>query len=56
MNAGREAHHGYDEKNESENGTTTGEPDPSGTEERIRTPPLTAGEGEGLGALPAPSG
>ena len=56
MNAGREAHHGYDENNESDNGTTAGEPDPSGTDERIRAPPFTAGEGEEGGALPAPSG
>jgi ABC transporter transmembrane region/Peptidase C39 family len=58
MSAGREAHHGYGEKNETTDGTTAGESvsDRSGTEERIRAPPPAGGEGEGLGALPAPSG
>ena len=55
MNAGRESHHGYDEKNESNNGTA-GESEPSGTEQRIRAPPLTREEGDGSRALPAPSG
>ena len=56
MNAGREAHHGYDEKKESDDGTTAREPDPSGTEQRIRAPPFNAGEDAGGGTLPAPSG
>jgi hypothetical protein len=56
MNAGREAHYGCDEKKESDGGTTTGEPDPSGTEQRIRAPPFSAGEDAGGGTLPAPSG
>src|ERR1700677_5002672 len=55
MNAGREARHGHDEKKESDDGTTARELDLSGTEQRIREP-FTAGEGEGGGALPAPSG
>lgn len=55
MNAGREAHHAYGEKNETNDGTRAREPEPSGTEQRIRPPPL-AGEGEGSGTLPAPSG
>ena len=56
MNAGREAHYGYDENKEADDGTAAREPDPSGTEQRIRAPPFTAGDGEGCGALPAPSG
>lgn len=35
MNAGREAHNGY-EKKENDYGTTTRQPDPSGTEQRVR--------------------
>jgi subfamily B ATP-binding cassette protein HlyB/CyaB len=56
MSAGREAHHGYDDKNESNDGTAAREPDPSGTGQRIKAPPLTGGDLEGSGALPAPSG
>ena len=55
MNAGREAHHGYDEKKETDDGTTAPGPDSSGAEQRI-TAPFTDGEGEGCGSLPAPSG
>jgi len=56
MNAGREAHHGRDDKNEINDGSTAEGPDPSGTEQRIRAPPPSGGEDEGGGALPAPSG
>jgi ATP-binding cassette, subfamily B, bacterial HlyB/CyaB len=56
MNAGLESHHGYDEKKEANNGTTAGEPEPSGTGERIGAPSPGGGEGEDTRALPAPTG
>lgn len=56
MNAGPEARHEYDQKNEHEDGITARPPGPTGTEQRIEIPPLTPGEGEGSGVLPAPSG
>jgi ATP-binding cassette, subfamily B, bacterial HlyB/CyaB len=55
MNAGPEARHENDDKNEIEDGISArllG----SASEQRIEVPPLTVGEGEGGGALPAPSG
>ena len=54
MNAGQEAHHRYDDKNEVNDGTAA-EPDSSGTEQRVEGPPLSSGS-EGSGVLPAPSG
>lgn len=56
MNAGPEARHENDDKNEHEDGISARLLGPTSAEQRIEVPPLTAGEGEGGGALPAPSG
>ena len=54
MNAGREAHYGYDENKETDDGTAAREPDPSGTEQRIRAAPFTAGEARDAGRYRPP--
>jgi len=55
MNAGPEARHDYDDKNE-QDGNSARTLGSAGAEQRIEAPPLTAGEGAGSGALPAPTG
>jgi hypothetical protein len=56
MSAGPEARHENDDKNEHEAGISARLLGPTSAEQRIEVPPLTAGKGEGGGALPAPSG
>lgn len=55
MNAGPEARHEYDDKNE-QDGISARPPSTTGAEQRVEIPPLTSGESEEAGALPAPSG
>jgi len=55
MNAGPEARDEYGDKNE-QDGISSRPPGASGAEQHVGIPPLTSGEGEGGGALPAPSG
>lgn len=55
MNAGPEARHEYDDKNE-QDGITARPPGTAGAEQRVEIPSPTGGEGGEGGALPAPSG
>jgi len=56
MSAGPEARQEYGHNNVQEDGITARLPGPAGTEQRVEPSPRTTDEGDGGGALPAPSG